>query len=489
MFVFSQKSVFFITAVGLFLLAIGFLLLASHYVEPQATMDAAYYHILAGQLENGKGFTEPIIWQFLKDYKDIERPMDYWMPLGIIFYYLARTVVGVAGEVWLNILIWSLLSSWVFIEVKSITRSTLNGFFAYCTMLFSGRIMFHLLTTDNIAFYALFGFLFFKLAGRKDSNWALAAIVGGMSALMRIEGVIIAFFGGMFEFFKTRSLKVLAGYLLVLIVVLAPWMVRNYTVLGHPWPSNSKGLYLKAYEDLFREGVPGTLESYLSLGYEKIYDQKMKGLRLALINLIAFPGMFVFYPLWLFGLIKIWRREGKFFAFLLSAFVLFCGLAFPLQAEKGTAMHISAYFFPWFAILNGVGLSALTNHYRVQKKYSVLMIMILVSWSLVATHYSAAKLIETYVKANAPYTEILAGQSNLKGSNVVSDYPVRVYLQSKAGGVVYSPLSVSTREMLAKKMGCSFILIDKRADKNKWLGHPDWKEIASNSELLLFGKK
>lgn len=488
MFVFSQKSVFFLTAVGLFLLAIGFLLLVSHYVEPQATMDAAYYHIMAGQLENGKGFTEPVIWQFLNDYKEIERPMDYWMPLGIVFYFLARTIMGVSGEVWLNILIWALLSSLVFIEVKNTTKSTLHGFFAYCTMLFSGRIMFHLLTTDNIAFYALFGFLFFKLAGKKYSHWFLAAIVGGMSALMRIEGLIIAFFGGMFELLKTRSVKTLAGYLLVLIVVLAPWMVRNYTVLGHPWPSNSKGLYLTAYEDLFREGVPGTLESYLSLGYEKIYEQKVKGLRLALINLIAFPGMFVFYPLWLFGLINIWPREGKFFALLLSAFVLFCGLAFPLQAEKGTAMHISAYFFPWFAVLNGVGLSRLANHYRLQKRYSVLIVMVLVSWSAVVTHYSAARLIETYVKANAPYTAILSGLPGLKGSSVVSDYPVRVYLQSQAGGVVYSPSSASTREMLATKMGCNYILIDKRADKKIWLGDPDWKQIASNSELLLFGR-
>lgn len=44
-----------IILVGLFALSISFLGLVSLHVPPQASLDAAYYHVMAGQLEKGGG--------------------------------------------------------------------------------------------------------------------------------------------------------------------------------------------------------------------------------------------------------------------------------------------------------------------------------------------------------------------------------------------------------------------------------------------------
>jgi hypothetical protein len=47
--------------------------------------------------------------------------MDYWMPLGIVFYYLSRFFAGISGEVWLNIFIWAVLCVMVFKDTLKIT--------------------------------------------------------------------------------------------------------------------------------------------------------------------------------------------------------------------------------------------------------------------------------------------------------------------------------------------------------------------------------
>ncbi len=485
----SGRWVSLIILVGLFGLSISFLGMVSRYVPPQASLDAAYYHVMAEQLENGKGFTEPFIWHFLNDYQEIEHPMDYWMPLGIVFYYFARLGIGSAGEVWVNIFIWALLSVLVFVEVKKITQKKSVAMFAFLTMLLSGRYLFYVLTTDNVAFYALFGFLFFKQLGSKNSSWHFTSIAGGAAALVRIEGLVIALVGGIFELHKTRSFKTIFGYFVVLLLILSPWMLRNQRVFSHPWPSNSRALFVSEYNDMFRRDVELNPASYISKGSKFIINQKLKGIWNSILNFIAAPGLLVMYPLWLVGLIVLWKSSGRYFASLLLFFILFCGLIVPVQAEKGSALHISAFFFPLFAVLGATGLGYLQNYFRMSARVCVLLILVLSVWALFTTYYSTVSLITEYTHNNGPYKSLLAKLS-FAGRKVVSTDPVRVYYGTGASGVISSSVDPWEPVRLADDYACDTIIIDKRAIDYKPLPESvDWHEVASDTHLKVFFRK
>lgn len=482
----ARKQVFFLILIGLFIVSSVFLWLNSLLISPQITMDAAYYHIMVDQLENGKGFTEPFIWHFLNDYHSIEHPMDYWMPLGIVLYYIARLCCGVAGEIWLNILIWSTLSILVYIEVLRVAKSIVASAFAWLTMLFCGRYLFYLLTTDNIVFYALLGFFYFKFLGYKKSRWHVTAAIGGLCTLTRIEGILIALFGGLCELYRTRSFKVIIGYTFVLMLVLSPWLVRNYRVFEHPWPSNSKALLLRQYDDMFNRNAAINIDNYWKLGLHTIVKQKLNGLWYSMLNLVAAPGLLIMYPIWLAGLIQLWNRGGNVFTLLLILFWFFCGILIPLQAEKGSALHISAFFSPYYAILGGVGISQIKNRYHVSQKICLLLTSIILFWLMFASYYSMSALAKGYAADNESY-EALFAQTNLENRKIVSALPVKVYLETKSQGVISSSYNASEPLELAEIFACDTIIMDRRASGYKPLPEmQDWKLLASNTYLSVF---
>lgn len=483
-----QKYLNLAILTGLFILAASFLFLASCKIDPQASMDSAYYYIMTDQLEKGKGFSEPFTWHFLKDYRSIGQPMDYWMPLGIILYYLTRLIVGAEKEVFINIAIWSLLTTLVYIEVKKRTDSSCNSLFASFTLLFCGRNLFYLLTSDNIAFYALFGFVFFKSLGASKSCFYLTAFSGGMIALTRIEGILVALFGAICQFYKTRQLKTLSHYLLILVLMLSPWMVRNYLAFEHPWPSSIKPLLMNSYNDMFCQGLDLTFQRHMSIGYKDLFLQRIRGLWLSILNLIAAPGIFILYPLWILAISKCWNREGKYFTWLLLLFLLFCGLAIPLQAEMGSALHISALFLPYLAIFNGVGLYQLQRHYSMRKRWYCILICAILSWALLVSLLSNKILSQSYHDEFEPYQSLLANV-DLGERSIVSAIPVQLYYKTGARGVMLSFKTATEPIRLAELFGCEAIITDRRAPDYQTLPVIEgWQEIASNSLLNVYFK-
>ena len=64
--------------VGLFLLGVLILALIATNINPHVTFDASYYHVMAERLAKGNGFVEPVVWQYLNNYEQVEHPMDYF---------------------------------------------------------------------------------------------------------------------------------------------------------------------------------------------------------------------------------------------------------------------------------------------------------------------------------------------------------------------------------------------------------------------------
>lgn len=479
----------FVLLIGLFFLSIGFLYLTSFRVDPHASMDAAYYHVMVDQLEQGKGFQEPVVWQHLNEYENLDHPMDYWMPFGILAYYGTRFLVGENAEVWLNIFLWSLLITLVFSDIKRITNRPIFALVGSLTLLFSGRNLFYILTTDNIALYGFFGYLFIRCLCHKSINLVVCGILAGLIALTRIEGIIFAFLGMLWILYRKKSVKPAFTYLVIILIVLSPWFVRNYQTSGKIWTSNTKALFLRQYAELFSEDFPGTLNYFLQLGFAEIIKQKTHGLWDSLLNFIAVPGLFLFYPLWIFGLIKLWHKEGKLFFCLVGIFWLLCGLLFTHQSIRGTSLHISAFFFPHFSILNGVGLWFLIEKKKYNKAICIFMGAVVILWSLACSLISVSSLTERYNDDNQPYEKLFARKKFPENSKIVSAYPVYVYYLAGARGVVTSVLTASGPAALADKFDCGYILMDGRTEAKVLPQSPQWQQVATESYLSLFERK
>ncbi len=483
----NQTTIFLVLQIGLFILCVSFLMLAQKYVEPQASMDSAYYHILTDQLEKGNGFVEPFVWHHLNKYDSVSHPVDYWMPLGILAYFIARVVGGVPAEIGLNIFLWALLSVLVFRQVNKLTNNLFASIVAFFVFAFAGKFLFYLLTTDNIVFYAFLGFALISALSRNDDNPLSTGILAGMITLTRIEGIIFAFFAFLIEVSKTKKAKTGLLFVIAFALVILPWAVRNKITLDRWWPSNTKALFLRDYSELFSEEYPGTIQHFLGLGGKEILKQKFQGLWNSLLNFVAVPAFFIFYPLWILGLIRIWKGAGKVFSFFITLFWLLCGILFTHQGIKGTSMHISAFFLPHMAIITGVGFDFLIKEKKLGKKLTYSLGILIVLWALGFSIVSVNKLGKRYEGDNGPYKKLFSKCTLPEDAKIVSVYPIYVYYLSGIQGVI----SVLPKgpESLARKFSCNYILTDKRVKIEKLPDEGSWTEIASNTELTLYKKK
>lgn len=441
---------------------------------------------MVDQLEQGQGFTEPIVWNFLNPRSSIAHPMDYWMPLGIILYYCSRLIWGVSGEIWLNIFIWSSLSLAVYFQVKKHTGSRFSSFFAFFLMLGCGRNLFYLLTTDNIAFYAAIGFLLFSNLHKAEDCWLKIAFVSALAALMRIEGTLVAAFACFFVFYRCRRYRVLALVIIAILVFISPWMIRNFLVLGKLWTSNLKALLIVNYNDIFCSDFSGSLENFISQGWKQILEQRLVGFWASLLNLLLIPGMFLFCVLWLPGLKRVWNEQGRGPVGLLLLMLAFCALIVPLQADRGTAMHISALFLPFFAMISGIGFDEIKNKMEKNKSLFILVAGLLFFWSGWATWYSTRQMIRVQNEINAPYLELKRLVPEISEKTAVSVSPIRVFIESGAKGVMFSASTKIAANKLADKFGCNLIILDNRAKFTDWRTPAGFEKIASTSHLLIF---
>ncbi|MEW6712554.1 MAG: hypothetical protein AB1403_22240 [Candidatus Riflebacteria bacterium] len=475
-------------ALAIVIVSAVFLCWGSEKIDPQSTFDSAFYHLMVDQIEKGEGFTEPIIWNFLNDYKTIDHPMDYWMPGGIIMYSLARKTFGVQSEIALNIAIWSFLAGLIFYRVFCLTGSFLSAFFAGLTFVFSGRNTFFLLTTDNIAFYAALGFLFFASIVREDRFFWLNPVIAGLAVLTRIEGILIAVFSLVYSGWRFRRAGPIILTLLLIVLTVLPWVIRNQIILGKPWTSNSRALMLTDYSDLFCPEFSGSLEAFLAQGWQKITLQRVRGLWLALINLIAIPGVFiVFYPYWRRALVSVWKREGMLFIMLLWIFVLFCGLIIPFQCEKGTALHISAFFIPGFSMLNGLGLLVLKTVKSNRSAYLIASIILI--WQIFLSCNSIVNISRFQDGINSPYRALSSLFANFKDEKVVSNDPIRVLHETGLKGVMWSAKTVIRPEKIAETYECSIIIQDSRPAYRANSEPLGFEKIASYTDVVVWKKK
>lgn len=363
----------------LLLFALGLIipLIVAYFQPYPGYLDADYYFAGGLQLAQGKGFTEPYLWNYLDDPQTLPHPSHaYWMPLASLLTALGMWLTGqttyASGRL-LFLLIAALIPP---------LTATLAFTFSHrrALALTSGLLavfpVFHLPfmpVPDNFGTFMLLGGLYFLLFPHEDTppwRFALLGLLAGFFTLARNDGLLWlaltllvalwfarqqASLGRQLSSFVTFSLFTLIGFLLVM----APWYARNFSIYGSPMPpGTSRTLWLTRYDETFiYPPTQLTPQHLLVSGWAAILKVRLWALNQNIQSGFAAHGAIILFP---FIVVGAWgyRSDRRVRLAVLAWLILFFVMTviFPFAGARGAFFHAGAALQPLWWSLAPLGL-------------------------------------------------------------------------------------------------------------------------------------
>ncbi len=459
-----------IIALGLALVVFAWHQWLGGFIDPQSTIDAQYYHIIAQRLLAGAGFSEPFIWQQLREYPSVVHAIDYWQPFGICLFAGAARLLGTAwGPTALNHILWGWLTSAVYRVARRQEAARPEALAGALLLGFGGKAAFYLSTTDNVAFYAVFGFIVFELVMADNLDGRHAAGIGAVTALMtltRAEGPLFLVLALAATLGRAgKPWRFAMGAVVAFALVLSPWIIRNQLELGRPWPDQHRALFMKQYNEMFDGDRRPTLDTLCEHGLTPVILAKATAWRHLFAEFFLLPAALI-PVVWLFA--GLWtqppRRARTLLLALIACWVV-SGWVFTTQSARGTAFHMVAALLPHCAlcVIHGIaaGCGAWERWRGLAPRALVTgMAALTAVWCLVFSLATTLHHRDLYAGETGRYRTILTGMTSASASVVLSFEPIPVAHFSGCRGVVL-PVATLTRVLpLARRHQASHILFD-----------------------------
>jgi len=367
----SRRTYIFLFVLGLVVASI----VASLQQLP-GYLDSDYYFVGGLQLVQGKGFTEPFLWNYLDNPAGIPHASHtYWYPLSSILAAISMFLTGqhtYAAARLIFILITACIPPLTAkLSYKIIGRSVLavtSGLLA----VFSVYYLPFMPVTDNYAPFMLLGGLIFLIAKREEWwNFLLLGLLAGLMNLARSDGMLWLGLAGLLPLWQSRISEktvkektrhfILSGIMVVIgyLLVMGPWYARNISLFGSPMaPGGSRILWLTDYNDTFAFPADQVnLQSWMESGWAPAFKTRLWALRMNLMNTFGAQGGILLFP---FILIGYWVSRHDLRAKLAATgwVILFVVMTvvFPLAGARGGFYHAGAAFQPYWWVLAPIGL-------------------------------------------------------------------------------------------------------------------------------------
>lgn len=369
-------------------------------------MDAAYYYVNAVNLAEGRGFVEDFVWNYLNEPGLPPQPSHlYWMPLTSILAAGGMVVSGLSYRAAQLpfVLLSAALAPLSYIITGLLWQTRLEGadwwrvgrfparwfsWLAGLLAIFSGFYMPYWTAIDNFTPFALSGALALLTAAiplnnprpeldDPTFNWLIVSGGGiGLAHLARADGLLLLLVIVMayLVYFGIRSpMDILLATLYLLLgysIVMAPWFIRNWQVVGVPLPAGgSQAMWLTNYDDLFSYGQELSAETFLAQGFETILASWWWAFKNNLQRIVAEWGMIFLLP-WL--IIGAWQLRRHFLVQLtgLYAFSLFIVMTFifTFPGVRGGLFHSAGALLPIFYAVAMIGLNDVIDWAAIRRR-------------------------------------------------------------------------------------------------------------------------
>jgi hypothetical protein len=462
---------------GLYLLALVVRVLAATEIPFPTTEPSAYYVGVASNLVNGHGLVSDAVWSYSTPPLEVPKPaFELWLPMSTFITAAAMTVLG--DSFWAAQVGGSLMGALVAPLAWAIGRESANAqgldsrrgravaiTAGLLAAVLSPLVLGSIVPDSYMPFtvFMLLAALFVpRVIGARNGHDdvmppSMVAGLGlgismGLAYLSRQEviwmGLTVLLMQGLVLSWRPTGARlreavrrlwpVVVGGLLVV----APWLARNWAELGSPFPGQAvDNMFLVANEDIFGFSEHPDAGTYLAQGAATVLLNPLEAALDGLVNVLILPP----FPVGIVGILTIvamWRapflrRPTALMAVLLSGLLVFVStvLLFPVATLWGTFLHASGPLLVGLAVVAAVGGDALLTRIsaiREWEKPNVIIAPIaLVSMAVLMTGFQvylfaaqsrdAEERIETVAAALAEHT---AASGQDQPQTIITDQPM-----------------------------------------------------------------
>ena len=366
-----------LTALGVFAIALAVRVVAAAMVEFPKPEDTAYYVGVTRNLVEGRGLISDALWSFGTPPLEFPRAaFEVWLPLPSLLAAVpvalfagpapiplesamrASQVVSVLAGALVAVLAWRLGADVAAQRGLPVGRARTLAVGAGLTAGVYLPLLLHSALPDSTMLFGALALGACLLMTRvlrdprggrlSDPRLIAIGLLLGASALTRNEAVWLALAWAWLawraagETRQTR-LRLIGVVAVVSLVVFAPWAARNWAVFGNPLPGQavSNALSVTGF-DIFAWNDPPTLSRYLAVGPGRLLEMRIEGTWHNLANVLLFLGI----PVSLIGLLALpWQaRDRALRPLVLVGLLTFLvtSLVFPVATTWGTFLHAAA---------------------------------------------------------------------------------------------------------------------------------------------------
>lgn len=458
-------------------------------------MDADYYFAGGIQLADGKGFTEPYIWNYLDNPSGLPHPSHtYWMPLASIVSAIGMRMSGhdtyAAGRA-AFILLSALVPLLTAALAYSISHQTWLAMISGLLSIFSMYYAPFMPVPDNYALYMVFGATFLLLAPRRQ-KWIPVALgaLAGLLTLARSDGLLWLGLAGLAVMWKSTSeergiktsfiewikLIIPAGLLVLMgyFIIMGGWHLRSMN-LFHSFmtPGGGRLLWLENYNQTFIYPPEKlTVASFLAAGWGAALQDRMLAFSANLGNMLAAQGEIFLIPFIVVGLWQL-RRDLRTRIAVTGWLILFFVMTviFPFAGSRGSFFHAGAAFQPLWWSAAPLGLDSIIRWARGRGKFTdanapfffqiilvllaLMMTIYLVNFRVVASGWAKDDTIYPAVEQK------LLEYGIQPDDVVIVRNPPGYFLASHRGSISLPFGDESTILAVAKKFGARYLILEK----------------------------
>jgi hypothetical protein len=457
-------------------------------------MDADYYFAGGIQLAEGRGFTEPYLWNYLDDPTGLPHPSHtYWMPFASLVSAIGMWLTGqstyASGRA-----PFILLSAFVPLVTAalaySVSHRTLLAMVSGLLSIFSLYYAPFMPVPDNYVLYMLFGGIFLLLVPRRE-KWIPVALgaLAGLLTLARSDGLLWLGLAGLAVIWKEAKRednsqpavgewfkKILPAGLLVLVgyfIVMGGWHIRNENLFGSfMTPGGGRLLWLQNYNQTFIY-PPGSLtkESFLNAGWSAALQDRLAAFGTNAGNAFAAQGGIFLFPFILIGLWSL-RHELRTRLAVTGWLLLFLVMTviFPFAGSRGSFFHAGAAFQPYWWVAAPVGLDATISWARskgrfTEEKAPLFFQAILVLLAVLGTFYLVnIRVLSGWAKDDVIYPQVeqkLIASGIGPGDVVIVRNPPGYYFASRRDSISLPFGDEATLLAVARKFGARYLVLEK----------------------------
>jgi hypothetical protein len=493
-----------LTAAGLFLLALAIRAAAAASIGFPVPEDTAYYAGVARNLVEGRGLVIDSLWSFQTPPLTVPRAaFEVWLPLpsflaavpmalaGSANWFRAAQVSSVLVSAVIPPLAWRATVDVAVERGLPLGRVRLLAIGSGLVACVIGPLVLYGALPDSTAPFAALALAACLLmarisaapAGPHDGRLLALGLCLGLAALTRSEAIWLGLTWLAVAWLWTPGTQRRRASLVVVPAALAallylPWAVRDWQAFGTPLPGQAvaNALYVD-HMDVYAYSDPPTLARYLGQGLPALLGSHVAGIAHNLITVLGTQG----FPIGVVGLVStptVWRSRALRPLLLFSALTFaVTSLAFPVSTQYGTFLHAAGAVFALLIVAGMFGLDAFIaavgriRHWTRPVAWlgPVLAVTVAIPLSVLSIGGISANASDTelrYRQLDAALDR--AGVPLATAGPVIANFPVWLSESTGAAAIALPDESPASVLDLAHRFGSSLLVVDLPDPGRQW---------------------